>query len=210
MIEKSLKFDDIIVRTEYNYSLLTSNKNDDNKAAVRKLDLGQVRYDIQTNFELLRLLLDEQYSLMAIEAKIADVDYYDNRADRHKEGGKYGYLCPSVVCQNGSLSCRFYKREPAANAAKKFKRTWLNPGKTRKVSYVALQKAAGDTEELRQGMQTEVTFRLIRDACVEVSNMRSKVALLRDIFTKRKGIREVFKMDPRDIERPVIPYNPKL
>ena len=209
MIEKSMSFAAILGRTEYNYALVSANKSHESRAAILRMDLGEVRSDIQSNFELIRLLLDEQYSLMAVEAKIAEADYYDNRSERIKDGGKYGYLCASVIFQDHSLSCRFYKREPISNAAKFYKRTWLNPGKTRKVSYQALQKASGDTDELRQGMQAEVTFRLIREACIEVSTMRSKVALLRDKFTKRKSIREVFKMEPRDIKRPVIPYKPK-
>ncbi|RYY74573.1 MAG: hypothetical protein EOO52_13495 [Gammaproteobacteria bacterium] len=198
--------DAIIGRTQVNYSLAEANNNEQANNAVRALDLGQVRADIQNKFELIQLLLDEQYSLLAVEAKIAHVDFADSRKERHANGGKYGYLCTSVVCFNKVLSCRFYKREPYTNAGKMFKRSWLNPGKTRKVSYRALQKASGDSEELRLGMVTEVTFRLIREACIDVSKMRARVKFLLSAFEERKGIREVFKIDPRDIVRPEVMY----
>lgn len=197
----------IVGRTEYNYGLAEAKNTEENNSAIRALDLGDIRADIQKNFELIKLLLDEQYSLLALEAKIAHIDYVDARKERHSKGGKYGYLCTYVSCHKKVVSCRFYKRVPLTNSGKMFQRTWLNPGKTRKVSYRALQKAAGDTEELRQGMLTEVTFRLVREACIDISNMRSRIQLLLGMVTERKGIREVFKIDPRDIARPVLPYN---
>jgi hypothetical protein len=190
--------EEISKRTEINYSML----RDTNKSAVRNLDLGELRHQIQTNLSLIEHLLDEQYSLFGIEAKIASNDLYDFKKERLKDGHGFGYLTPSVEYQKKTLSCRFYKRTPNMVFGKSFHRKWLNPGKTRKISYQALQKASADADELRIGMHTEVTFRLVREACVDISKMRTRIALLLDMARHRKGIREIFKMDPWDITRP--------
>lgn len=207
MFEKLVSEEAITGRIASNYHLVDLKSSPENNRVIRGLDVPSIRLEIERNFEAIKLLLDEQYSLLALEAKIAHVDFMEGKVERHSKGGKYGYLCSYVDCCKGVLSCRFYKREPMTNSGKMFTRTHLNPGKMRKVSYRALQKASGDIEELRDGMQTEVTFRWIRDSCVEVSKMRAKVRHLMTAVKTPKSIREVFKIDPRDIKRAVTPYN---
>lgn len=193
----------ITSRTEANYGLL----RDKDKNAVRHIDLGDIRAQIQSNLSLIEHLLDEQYSLYGIEAKIAGNDLFDFKKQRFENGEGFGYLTPAVDYQQKTLSCRFYKRTPSVNFGNKFDRKWLNAGKTRKVSYEALQKASADVDELRMGMHTEITFRLVRESCVDISKMRTKIKQLLTMAQNRKNIREAFKIDPLDITRPKRPLS---
>lgn len=191
----------ISARTQANYSLL----RDKDKNSVRNLDLGDIRAKIQSNLSLIEHLLDEQYSLFGIEAKIAGNDLFDFKKQRFENGQGFGYLTPSVEYQQKTLSCRFYKRTPSMMFGKDFHRKWLNAGKTRKISYEALQKSSADVDELRMGMHTEITFRLVREACIDISKMRTKIKQLLNMAQNRKSIRETFKIDPLDITRPKKP-----
>lgn len=177
-------------RTERNYALIRS--SDPN--SVRNLDMPAVRYESLQNLKLIEHLLDEQYTLFGLEAKIASESLFDFKKERAQSGKQFGYLCSSVECLSKTISCRFYKRTPSGSF-KHFRKEWLNPGKMRKISYLALQKACADIDELRMGMQTEIVFRVSREGCIDTSKMRSRIRLLHEITENRKHIYQVFKVD---------------